>query len=84
VPPFHDPANPAIPSTTIRDIELIGGAVSSHLAEFNLPGIVTNGIYDMWWHGGLRPSPNFHNQIGILTEAARVNIATPIEVNLMI
>ncbi len=81
VPPFHDPANPAIPSTTIRDIELIGGAVSSHLAEFNLPGIVTNGIYDMWWHGGLRPAPNFHNQIGILTEAARVNIATPIEVN---
>ena len=81
VPPFHDPANPAIPSTTIRDIELIGGAVSSHLAEINLPGVVTNGIYDMWWHGGLRPTPNFHNQIGILTEAARVDIATPIYVS---
>ena len=80
IPPFHDPANPAIPSTTIRDIELIGGAISSHLAELSLPGVVTNGIYDMWWHGGLRPSPNFHNQIGILTEAARVDIATPVEV----
>ncbi len=81
VPPFHDPANPAIPSTTIRDIELLGGAVSSHLAEINLSGVVTNGVYDMWWHGGLRPAPNFHNQIGILTEAARVNIATPIYVS---
>lgn len=78
VPPFHDPANPAIPSTTIRDIELLGGAISSHLTDISLSGVVTNGIYDMWWHGGLRPSPNFHNQIGILTEAARVNIATPI------
>ncbi|MDY6821636.1 MAG: hypothetical protein SVN78_08455, partial [Deferribacterota bacterium] len=41
-------------------------------------GVVTNGIYDMWWHGGLRPAPYYHNQIGILTEAARVNIASPV------
>ncbi|MDY6822157.1 MAG: M14 family zinc carboxypeptidase, partial [Deferribacterota bacterium] len=77
VPPFDDPANPEVHSTIIRDIQLIGGAVASDLAYKNLEGVVTNGIYDMWWHGGLRPAPYYHNQIGILTEAARVNIASP-------
>ncbi|MDF1800404.1 MAG: peptidase M14, partial [Planctomycetota bacterium] len=33
---------------------------------------------DMWWNGGNRNVPVRHNIIGLLTEAASVNIASPI------
>src|SRR5260370_34804970 len=40
-------------------------------------GILTNALYDTWWHGGFRTAPYFHNSIGILTEAASARIMTP-------
>src|SRR5207253_851886 len=42
--------------------------------------IVTNSTYDTWWHGGLRTAPYYHNAVGILTEAASANIATPMQI----
>jgi hypothetical protein len=40
-------------------------------------GVLTNALYDTWWHGGFRTAPYFHNSIGILTEAASARIMTP-------
>jgi len=40
-------------------------------------GILTNALYDTWWHGGFRTAPYFHNSIGILTEAASARLMTP-------
>ena len=35
-------------------------------------------MYDNWWNGGNRTVPQRHNMVGILTEAASVQIASPI------
>ena len=42
-----------------------------------LSGIATGVSYDQWWNGGNRGVPVRHNIIGLLTEAASVNIASP-------
>jgi hypothetical protein len=41
-------------------------------------GVSSGVTYDMWWNGGNRNVPVRHNIIGLLTEAASVNIASPI------
>jgi hypothetical protein len=40
-------------------------------------GILTNALYDTWWHGGFRTAPYYHNSIGILTEAASARLMSP-------
>jgi hypothetical protein len=39
--------------------------------------VLTNALYDTWWHGGFRTAPYFHNSIGILSEAASARLMTP-------
>ena len=80
VPPFFDPPNPEIDPIILREILLLGGAATAELAAEGLTGVVTNAMYDTWWHGGMRSGPYYHNMVGLLTEAASVNIATPVEI----
>lgn len=80
VPPFYDPSNPNIDPTILRTVGALGMKMALNLQAAGYRGIVTNSTYDTWWHGGLRTAPYYHNAVGILTEAASVNIATPIEV----
>ena len=80
VPPFFDPHNPNIDPVIVRQVGAIGMRMASNLTAAGYKGIVTNSTYDMWWHGGLRSAPYYHNAIGILTEAASVRIATPLDV----
>lgn len=80
VPPFFDPPNPEIDATILTQITLLGGAITTRLAEKGLTGVVTNAIYDQWWHGGFRTAPYYHNLVGILTEAASSRLATPIDI----
>src|SRR5262249_44966179 len=64
----------------IRFVGAIGMQMALNLQAAGYKGIVTNSTYDTWWHGGLRTAPYYHNSIGILTEAASVNIATPMAI----
>ncbi|HJQ68840.1 MAG TPA: M14 family metallopeptidase [Blastocatellia bacterium] len=80
VPPFFDPHNPNIDPVIVRQVGAIGMRMASSLTAAGYRGVVTNSTYDMWWHGGLRSAPYYHNAIGILTEAASVRIATPLEI----
>jgi hypothetical protein len=80
IPPFHDPANPRIAPLLLREVGVIGSKVASDLQAAGFQGVITNAIYDMWWHGGFRTAPYFHNSIGILSEAASANLMTPINV----
>jgi hypothetical protein len=70
IPPFHDPANPRIAPLLLREVGVIGSKVAADLQAAGFQGVITNAIYDMWWHGGFRTAPYFHNSIGILSEAA--------------
>jgi hypothetical protein len=79
VPPFVDPINPHVDPIVVRAIAHIGAEMALALEERDKSGVGDQAIYDLWWHGGARSTPTRHNMIGVLTEAASVRIATPIE-----
>ena len=78
IPPYFEPVNPNIPPLLQRTLSLIGAQLAFDLTSEGLTGVLSNAVYDTWWHGGFRTVPYRHNMVGILTEAARVEIATPI------
>jgi hypothetical protein len=78
VPPFYDPANPNIPPLLIRQVGLLGHKIAADLQGQGVQGVITNAVYDTWWHGGFRTAPYYHNSVGILTEAASARLMTPV------
>jgi hypothetical protein len=80
VPPFFDPQNPNIDPLLLRQVALIGHKMAADLQAAGFKGVITNSLYDTWWHGGFRTAPYFHNSIGILTEAASARLMSPITV----
>jgi hypothetical protein len=80
VPPFYDPPNPHIAPLLLREVGLIGHKIAADAEAAGFRGVVTNAMYDTWWHGGFRTAPYFHNSVGILTEAASARLMTPVKV----
>src|ERR1051325_10450643 len=76
IPPFYDPPNPNISPLLLRQVGLIGHKVAADLEAAGFKGVLTNALYDTWWHGGFRTAPYFHNSIGILSEAASARLMT--------
>jgi hypothetical protein len=79
-PPFFDPPNPRVAPLILREVGLIGYKMAADLQAANIAGVATNSTYDTWWHGGFRSAPYFHNSIGILTEAASVDLMSPVTI----
>lgn len=80
IPPFYDPPNPRIAPLLLREVGLIGHKMAADLEAEGVQGVITNALYDTWWHGGFRTAPYYHNSIGILSEAASARIMTPVTV----
>jgi hypothetical protein len=80
VPPFYDPPNPHIAPVLLREVGLIGHKIAADEEAAGVQGVITNALYDTWWHGGFRTAPYFHNSIGILTEAASARLMSPVNV----
>ena len=80
VPPFYDPPNPHIAPLLLREVGLVGHKIAADLEAAGYKGVVTNAMYDTWWHGGFRTAPYYHNAVGILTEAASARLMTPVKV----
>ncbi len=78
VPPFRDPLNPNLPATVIAGIGALGGRILYDMTRDGFQGVSTGVTYDMWWNGGNRNVPVRHNIIGLLSEAASANLASPI------
>ncbi|MEM8487702.1 MAG: M14 metallopeptidase family protein [Bacteroidota bacterium] len=74
LPPFSDPVNPNIHPGVTTGVNLVGTAMANRFAMKKMPGVISDFQYSMWWNGGMRTAPYFHNMIGILTETAH---ATP-------
>ena len=74
LPPFSDPVNPNIHPGVTTGVSLVGTAMGNRFAMKKMGGVVSDFQYSMWWNGGMRTAPYFHNQIGILTETSH---ATP-------
>ena len=77
VPPFRDPLNPNLEPTVISGIDALGSRALHDLTRAGFSGVSTGVSYDMWWNGGNRNVPVRHNTIGLLTEAASADFATP-------
>lgn len=80
IPPFYDPPNPRIAPLLLRQVGLVGHKMAADLQAQNVKGVITNAMYDTWWHGGFRTAPYFHNSIGILSEAASARLMTPVTI----
>jgi hypothetical protein len=80
VPPFYDPPNPNIAPLLLRQVGLMGHKIAADLQAAGFKGVITNAVYDTWWHGGFRTAPYYHNSIGILSEAASAKLMTPASV----
>lgn len=78
VPPYRDPLNPNLDPGIVAGINLVGTHAVMDMTRGGLTGIATGVSYDNWWNGGNRSVPCRHNIIGILTEAASCNLASPV------
>ncbi|MEQ8685699.1 MAG: M14 family metallopeptidase [Imperialibacter sp.] len=74
LPPFDNPVNPNIHPGATTGTNLVGTAMANRFALERKPGVISNHTFSMWWNGGMRTVPYFHNMIGILTETGH---ATP-------
>ena len=81
VPPFFDPTNPNVDSRVTQSIMMIGSHMAVDLASAGKKGVLHSAMYDNWWNGGNRTTPQRHNMVAILTEAASVRLASPIFFN---
>lgn len=73
LPPFANPVNPNIHPGITTGVNLVGSAMANRFAMNKMPGVVSQIGFDMWWNGGMRTTPYYHNQIGILTETAHTS-----------
>ncbi|MDT5122596.1 MAG: hypothetical protein QOC96_2078 [Acidobacteriota bacterium] len=80
IPPFFDPPNPNIAPVLLRQVGLLGHKIAADLQAAGYKGVLTNAVYDTWWHGGFRTAPYYHNSIGILSEAASAKLMTPVNI----
>ena len=78
VPPFFDPINPNLDPRIHQGIAMVGSHMAADLAAAGKRGVLTHGLYDNWWNGGNRTTPQRHNVVAVLTEAASVKLATPV------
>jgi putative intracellular protease/amidase len=71
-PPFSGPVNPRIHPQVVDGVDEISAALHERFGREGKRGVVAGDAagYSMWWNGGLRTTPYFHNQIGLLTETA--------------
>ncbi|MDZ7771256.1 MAG: M14 family metallopeptidase [Balneolaceae bacterium] len=70
LPPFSDPVNPNIHPGVTAGVNMVGSAMSQRFAVKDMPGYISDNSYTMFWNGGGRTAPYYHNMIGILTEVA--------------
>ncbi len=70
LPPFRSPVNPRIHPGVTTGVNLVGTAMANRFAMKKMPGVISGSMFSMWWNGGMRTAPYYHNQIGILTEVA--------------
>ncbi len=78
IPPYYNPINPNIDPLLLRELHLITSQMAWDLTRAEKKGVATNVIFDAWYNMANRAAPLRHNVVGILSEAASANIASPI------
>ncbi|MCR9084811.1 MAG: M14 family metallopeptidase, partial [Cyclobacteriaceae bacterium] len=82
-PPYRDPFNHVFDPLIITSLDAVGAAMINRMHQEDKPGYtrLDGSVFSTWWNGGLRTTPYYHNQIGILTEI--IGNPTPSQVPLV-
>ncbi len=69
-PPFRDPPNHNLDPLILTSIEQVGLAMHGRFVQEGKGGTTmrSGAGFSVWWNGGQRTTPYYHNMIGILTE----------------
>lgn len=69
-PPFRDPPNHFLDPLIMTSLDQVGSAMHHRFVREGKGGTTmrSGASYSIWWNGGLRTTPYFHNSIGLLTE----------------
>ncbi len=81
VPPFKDPFNENLDPLLIREVDAIGSFMALKLQQFGKKGVASAYAFDAYWPGGSKNTAWYKNVVGLLTELASVNIASPIHID---
>lgn len=80
LPPYLDPIDPNVDPIIQQEIVFMGSSMANELIGKGFKGVACYAIYDAWTPA--RAYQHYHGGIRILSEAASVKIATPIEIKL--
>ncbi|MFH0991560.1 MAG: M14 family metallopeptidase [bacterium] len=78
LPPYTDPVNPNIPPALSAQTSLLGKFMTSAMHAEGYKGVLNGVSFNAFFEGTMSKTPLWHNRIGILSEMASVNIASPI------
>jgi hypothetical protein len=81
VPPFKDPLNKNLDPRLVRETNLIGSFMAMKLQESGKKGVANSYGFDAYWPGGSKNTAWFKNVVGVLTELASTQMATPVFVD---
>ena len=81
VPPYPNPMNPLIHPLLWQGIQFMGGGIVRDLQAAGKQGVVSGTMYRIFGQEGAL-TERYHNVIGLLTETASANLASPDTVTL--
>ena len=81
IPPFMNPPTPAVHPGVWRGVALCGVNMAYDLQKNGFEGVVYDRSFTGWWIGACDDTSWFHNVIGLLSEMASVQVATPIYID---
>lgn len=77
LPPYSDPVNPNVHPAALAMTNMAGKHIVADLHAEGYKGILSGRTFNAYFEGTLSKTPLWHNMIGILSELASVNIASP-------
>ncbi len=78
VPPFMNPPVPNVQPLLWRGVNLCGANMAYDLQKNGFRGVTHGRSYTGWWIGACDDTSWLHNVIGLLSEMASVQVATPV------
>lgn len=78
IPPYCDPIRPYADPLLWRELSWFGSHMAYRLEEAGKTGIINDAMFPGWGHFGWHWITPFHNIVGMLTESASAQLATPI------